>query len=237
MTFESFPLGRVLPPDWDHVEKYPIRRLLAGEPFSANVTLPLPYQYRVHYDQGQEGACVAFGISWMMSILNRRRYNPWPMYDMASQNDELSETPPGTTARAGFEVALHHGLWVVHRGVPSPLSDPAHGIKEYRWAATVDEARECIAKRRTPIGLGVNWYTNFDAPEQDRQGRWWIGRGSLGRIRGGHFICGFKMSDRLGAVGLVNSWNLRYPIVWMPYDTLERLRREDGECGLVTDNP
>lgn len=42
----------------------------------------------------------------------------------------------------------------------------------------------------TPMVLGINWYTRFDVPTLDENGRYWIGRGSnLGVIRGGHAIC------------------------------------------------
>jgi hypothetical protein len=40
-----------------------------------------------------------------------------------------------------------------------------------------------------PVTLGINWYTNFDSPQRDATGRYWIGRGSLGSIRGGHCVC------------------------------------------------
>jgi hypothetical protein len=39
-----------------------------------------------------------------------------------------------------------------------------------------------------PVVLGVSWFTNFDNPQQDSTGRYWIGRGNLGSIRGGHAI-------------------------------------------------
>jgi hypothetical protein len=39
-----------------------------------------------------------------------------------------------------------------------------------------------------PVVLGINWYTNFDAPVK-RGGEWHIGDGDLGSIRGGHSIC------------------------------------------------
>ena len=40
----------------------------------------------------------------------------------------------------------------------------------------------------TPVTLGVNWYSNFDMPKLV-DGRWHIGRGGLGSLRGGHAIC------------------------------------------------
>ena len=32
-----------------------------------------------------------------------------------------------------------------------------------------------------------------------------------------------------------NSWGLEYPQVWLPYDVMDRLIREDGEVAIVTD--
>jgi len=40
-----------------------------------------------------------------------------------------------------------------------------------------------------PVATGTNWYTNFDTPVQDKDGKWWVGRGNLGTIRGGHCVC------------------------------------------------
>lgn len=42
-----------------------------------------------------------------------------------------------------------------------------------------------------PMVAGVNWYSNFDSPVLERRGvikTAWIGRGDLGRVRGGHAI-------------------------------------------------
>jgi hypothetical protein len=42
----------------------------------------------------------------------------------------------------------------------------------------------------TPVVLGVNWYSEFDNPTQDKSGHWWIARdGRLTTVRGGHCIC------------------------------------------------
>lgn len=39
-----------------------------------------------------------------------------------------------------------------------------------------------------PCVLGINWYSNFDSPEKVGN-IWVIGKGNLGKIRGGHCIC------------------------------------------------
>lgn len=64
----------------------------------------------------------------------------------------------------------------------------------------------------SPAVFGINWYPNFDEPE--RIGRtWWIGRGSLGSIRGGHSIAGLHHS-----IADVLSW-------WAYYD-----QHQEGRC-------
>jgi hypothetical protein len=40
-----------------------------------------------------------------------------------------------------------------------------------------------------PVVLGINWYSSFMTPEKDSSGRYWIGRGDLGSLAGGHAIC------------------------------------------------
>jgi hypothetical protein len=111
-----------------------------------------------------------------------------------------------------------------------------HGIAENRWAKTVDEIRTCIAEGM-PVVLGIDWMSNFDTPVNKRSG-WWIGEGDLGRVRGGHAICCYAASDRRQAVRLVNSWGMAYPLVWMGYDTLQKLLDGiswPGEATVITD--
>jgi hypothetical protein len=236
---EQHGLGRREPPDWKHVEKYPVRRLVAfAETVSVvNKSLDLgPATWRTFYDQGQEGACCGFSASWMMSIRNRRRYAARWLYLEAQNVDEWGDTPPeeGTSIRATCDVLRDKG----HRRVRASkeydvaLSD---GIEANRWATTVDEVRTAIANDN-PVVFGINWYSKFSEPQWDASSRrWWIGKGDLGSIRGGHGICCFAARDRYQAVGLVNTWGLSYPLVWVPYNTIQRLIDENGEAALITD--
>jgi hypothetical protein len=44
--------------------------------------------------------------------------------------------------------------------------------------------------RPTPVVIGVNWYHEFDNPQQDRQGHYWVARdGHVTTVRGGHCVC------------------------------------------------
>src|SRR5688500_3931118 len=78
-------LGRLTPPDWEHVDKH--RMLIATAVEKVERILSLPYSYRVKYDQGAEGACVGFASSWLQSIHNRVFYDARWLYREAQLVD------------------------------------------------------------------------------------------------------------------------------------------------------
>lgn len=154
------------------------------------------------YNQGDEGACVGFGSSRMMSLLNRRRYLARWLWDEAKIADEFPDTAPGddsgTTVHAALGVLKAKGH-VIYKPDMAPLQTDwkhrdglsgalAEGVAAYRWATSADQA------------LSVLGYTGLDY------------------------------------VDVLNSWGRSYPhMVRMPATVLERLLKEDGEVGLVTD--
>jgi hypothetical protein len=204
-----------------------------------NQRLPLNYSYVPKYDQGSEGACVGFAWSWAMSFLNRRFYAARKLYLEAQLIDPWSDTPPeeGTSTVAAANVLINQGHWRFARGLTWPVA-MLEGIKEFRWATTVDEMRFAISQG-LPVVLGINWYSNFDSPVWGDLGaggnRWWIGRGNLGNIRGGHAICCFGARDDIEAFVLVNSWGVNYPVVNVPYETIQRLLNEQGDAIIPVD--
>jgi hypothetical protein len=224
-------------PDKRHIERYRLSAILPTAVAAVERTLPLP-RYRSYYDQQQRNACVGYSSSWMMSILNRRRYDSLWLWDRAKEIDEWSDTNPGdnegTSVRAAMDVLRKTGHKRVERGESSP-PDLQDGILENRWATTVDEIRTCISNG-IPVILALPWYENFYRPEQEGK-RHWIGRGDLGKIKDYHAICAYRASDRLQAIGLVNTWGSRYPMVMIPYGTLRRLLSENAEATVVTDRP
>lgn len=226
-----------MPTDWSHVEKYPLRAtLVTTVPIKVEKTLKLPSWHWTH-DQGAEGACVGFGSSMMMSILNKRRYVPHWLWNEAKAIDEWPETNPGdnegTSVRAACDILRTKGhlrkykKWFI---LGPQVND---GILANRWATTVDEMRAAI-NTGTPISIGVNWYSNFDTPQQVGK-EYWVGQKDLGAIRGGHCVCIYGASDRRQAFRLKNSWGRNYPLTWLPYNTMQRLLNEYGEATLVTD--
>lgn len=213
--------------------------LIAGTTFVVNHRLDLPYQYVPKYDQGQEGACVGFAWSWAMSILNRRFYAARKLYLEAQLIDPYDDTPPeeGTSTVAGAQILMRQGHWRFARGMTFPMA-LIDGIQSYRMAMTVDEIRMGISLG-VPVVLGIDWYSNFDSPVWGDFGaggnRWWIGRGQLGSVRGGHAICCFGARDDIEAFTLVNSWGQNYPIVNIPYGTVQRLLSDGGDAIVPVD--
>jgi hypothetical protein len=247
---EDQRLGRYVPNDWSHLERFPITELspadrptripvvigvnwyremdnperdeTSGEFFIARggaeslttirgghcVCLepggePDREAWHGFYDQGREGACVGFGWSRCMSILNDQLYAARWLWDRAKEIDEWPETNPGdsdgTSVRAAGEilVAAGHVDWSDsyaehdHLARAGYKADSTDGITRFRWATTVDEVHQTLDNPR---------------------------------------------ADQLGAVPLLNSWGTGYPQrVWLPDDVLDRLIAEDGEIAIPTD--
>src|SRR5688572_24790550 len=94
------PLGRRVPENFEHVEKYPVR--LARADVIAERVLPFNAAWKTFYDQGREGSCVGFAASQAMSVMNRVQYDARKLYRRAQEVDDWPETPPeeGTSVRA-----------------------------------------------------------------------------------------------------------------------------------------
>ncbi len=97
------------------------------------------------YDQGREGACVGFGSSRMMSLLNRKRYDARWLWNMAKSVDEWPDTNPGddegTSVRAAMDVlrARGHKPWT-----KSAQVKPEEGIAANRWATRVEQVADAL---------------------------------------------------------------------------------------------
>lgn len=197
----------------------------------------MPAWAHLYYDQGAEGACVGFGSSQMMTILNHHRYDARWLWEQAKVYDEWPDTNPGddqgTSVRAGMDVLRQVGHVRVLRSKDNPAA-LVEGIQENRWATQVDEVRSCIAAG-APVTLGINWYEGFDNPQRSGASNdFWVN--VSGQIRGGHCICVIGASDRRQAVSFTNNWGEYYPRkTFMSYSNLQRLLDEEGEATVVTD--
>ncbi len=229
----SQPLGRRIPQDFSHVDKYPLSALPAAEQpthvpvvigvsWFPNFDSPVkfgnaywigrgnlgsargghcvclkpkgmtdPAPWWKYYDQGREGACVGFGASRMMSMLNRKRYDARWLWNESKIIDQWADTNPGdengTSVRAACDILRDRG----HRRIVAGKSLPeaaGEGISANRWATSIDEVLSALG-----------------TPDRDY-------------------------------VEVLNSWGKAYPhVVRLPASILERLLREDGEIALVVD--
>jgi hypothetical protein len=108
------------------------------------------------YDQGKEGACVGFGCSRMMSLLNRKRYDARWLWDWAKATDEWDDTKPGddqgTSVRAACDILRSRGhvAWKdAYAGRTYKQRDKeepgaGEGITANRWAKTVTQVHAVL---------------------------------------------------------------------------------------------
>ena len=98
-------------------------------------------EWHAFYDQGSEGACVGFGVSRMMTLMNRKRYDAFWTYHTAQTLDPWAgEAYSGTSVDAGLQVLHTRG----NRRIMDGVVDPAEGISAYRWTSSVDEILRTI---------------------------------------------------------------------------------------------
>jgi hypothetical protein len=113
------------------------------------------------YNQGKEGACVGFGWSRCMTLLNKgQRYAARWLWDRAKDGDEWPETKPGdnngTSVRAAAEVlvAAGHVDWKQAYADDDYLvrakyaADAKDGIQVFRWAKTVEDVHAALGNPR-----------------------------------------------------------------------------------------
>lgn len=147
----------------------------------------------LYYNQLNEGACVGAGSSRAMSLLNRKKYKFFWLWNEAKKVDEWPETNPGdnegTSVRAACDVlrSLGHIPARKKKDTPSVIE----GIVQNRWAESIDDLLAAT---------------------------------------------GNETYKKLGAMPIHNSWGEDYPhTVWVPCETLEKLRGEFGEFAVIMD--
>jgi hypothetical protein len=225
-------LGRRVPVDWDHVNRFPLT--LANAPLTpVPVVLGVNWYSlfddpkKIHgdwwidakdananlgqirgghaiccepgtprdtsgwwtiYDQKATSACTGYSGSRMMSILNRKTYDPLWLYHEAQKRDGFKhQGDDGSTVRAACDVLRLEG-----EETPGGKPSRAGGISANRWATNAHQVSAALAN---PAG------------------------------------------DKREAVVLLNSWGPEgYPHrVYLHLSVVDRLLSEDGEACLVTD--
>lgn len=239
----SGPLGRITPPDFEHVEKYPLTALAPeARPTFIPVVLgvnwyegfdtpklgkdgvyrlpktrlgsvrgghcfclqpaPQPDQpggeqdslpWWTFYDQGQERACEGFGHSRALSLLYRKTFDAFWLYDDARRIEGTYPSGEGSTNRSTCAALVkwgaHFETGTVVKRERERANQPGVAIKAYRWATTVPEV-----------------------------------------------VAALGYTASVTEIPLLNSWGKAYPeAVRMPLSVLERLLHEEGEADILTE--
>lgn len=125
------------------------------------------HRWWLWHDQISEGICVSEMVVRMGAMLERKRFQPRPVYDAAQKIDYWpGEAYDGTSVDAGLRVWRDRGLvpakWgeqhVVHRGVIARDFDPQYAIKANRWARTDQEVFDALGR---PDGEFAEWLNSW----------------------------------------------------------------------------
>ena len=181
---------------------------------------PRSYTWRVVaapvLDQGREGACTGFALAAELAARPVEREGidnnfAQRLYWQAQGVDraEGRHYPEGATMLAVAKAGQRAGYFT-----------------SYKWAFGLDDLVTTLGYLG-PVMLGVAWYESFYDPGADHTLR--IG----GPVVGGHAILARGVDVRNQRVRLRNSWSEAYGDrgdVWVPFDVLDRLLRDNGEA-------
>jgi hypothetical protein len=115
------------------------------------------YSWVDFYNQGFEGACVGFGTSRSISLVNREKYNAWWMWNRAKMVDEWPDTNPGddngTSVRAAMDILRLNGHVKWRTGMDHDEqgrypADYTKGIQANRWARNMDDVLDALGSDR-----------------------------------------------------------------------------------------
>jgi hypothetical protein len=224
-------LGRITPPDWEHVEKFP----LTGMFFPVRPTpAVIGVNWYVEFDDPQQDADGHYWIArdgnltkirggHCVCLKARGKDDPdawWEFYDQGREG-----------ACVGFGVSrlashlnhkLYDGFWLYHE---AQKLDARPG--ENYEGTTVRAGLDVLRKRGHRV-VTDGAAARPDVAEGIVANRWAHNIDDLLHVLG---------YAGLDYVDILNSWGHDdYPhLVRMPVTVLDRLRREEGEIGLVTD--
>lgn len=202
--------------------EYPVRALMAAATPTLQTRI---WHLEEWFDQGQEGACVGFGITHEFAAepdpvegltdefartqiyWEAQKIDPWDggAYPGAEPFYE------GTAVLAGMKVAHQLGY-----------------ITEYRWAFGIDDVLATLSNLG-PVVFGVHWYEGMGNPDADGFIR------PTGAKTGGHAICGIGYDHEAQFVWLHNSWGREWGVdgrAKITVSDLAQLLEEQGECAV-----
>lgn len=213
-------LGRI-PQSDDRNAQFPLRALLgaaADQPLVSH-----SWQVPTHFDQGDQGACVQYGICHdLIATPNRvaipqvqkilhddslyygaQERDPWP----GGAYPDATPHYDGTSVLAGMQQATAMGFYA-----------------SYHWCTSEREVAQAVGYHG-PVVIGVNWYEDMHDPTP--QGF----VSPTGELLGGHCVAVTAFNARTSIYRITNSWGQGWGIKGDCYITrsdMAKLLAEDG---------
>jgi hypothetical protein len=141
---------------------------LVLEPFaSASATLRDNVEWWRWHNQVSEGICVSEMAVRLMALLNRKRYQPRPIYDWAQLHDYWAgEDYSGTSVDAGLACLRLNGAiprkprepHYIRKGEVTRDFVASEGISANRWATSIDEV---FAVLGNPNAQSAAWLNSW----------------------------------------------------------------------------
>jgi len=216
-TTEDINLDRIIEFD-EKSKEYPITSILKSKKLRS-------YTWRCNawFNQGQEGACVGFGITHELSARPAEVPSLSNSYARQSIYWEAQKTDPwdggaypganpfyeGTSVLAGVKIAQKLG-W----------------FESYRWSFGLEDLILGVG-HNGPAVMGLRWYENMYNPDQD---------GFIiptGKCVGGHCILCNGVNIKEKRFTLHNSWGQTWGIngeCYISFNAMEKLLNEQGEA-------
>lgn len=241
------PLGRLEPTDWRHVEKYPLRALPRSEqPAITPVVIGVNW-----YSSFDSPAKDSRGRYWLPDASNPGHnfghvrgghavcLKPFPLYDSKAWWYWFNQVSEGICVAEG--IARCMSLLNRQRYQPRKTYDWAQDNDEWPGkdysGTSVRAGLDCARTQgMVPARRGEAHHYQPNAPSTNRPfepghgisaNRWALSTDEVLEV---------LAADGRDFVPMLNSWGRFYPhVVYVPAATLERLRQENGEIGLVTD--
>lgn len=166
-------------PDWKKPKRHEDRLASVTQPpgggLETGERFALSAAERAFYNQANNGytmadgsrptytlSCVGQAWSQWATLVDpdRRRFDPFWLWDKAKASDPWSDTNPGandgTSAVTAAEIMVKRG----HRLHGGERARRRWGIERFRWVQTVDEIRASLAAGR-PVILATAWYASM----------------------------------------------------------------------------
>jgi len=245
---EDDRLGRLIPDDWKHIERYPLTVPPEEAPTSRPVVIGVNWYSEFDHPEADEDSGEYFIARGGANSLTKIRgghcvcLEPggepdpeewWGFYDQGSEG-----------ACVGFGWSRCVSIFNKELYVARWLWDRAKESDEWPETNPGDDNGTSVRAGGDVLVKGhVDWKDEYADDDYTERGdykpaadnginmfRW------ARSVEDVHAVLGNERADELGAVPFLNSWGLGYPHrTWMPDDVLDRLMNEEGEVAVPAD--